>query len=467
MWPIKTCLFFFGFIGACTLSVAYPIVGVASYMIVYQVNPNEMWWGKPLDPLGIRYSMAVAICLILGMLVSVGRVPKSKQFFGDWLLVLFLFTIIVLCSGGRFMESSEYSQALIDKMIKMTIFLVCLVRMAGTRDNFKVVIWSLVAGTLTIGYDAYYAPAGDFIRGRLNFVGGADFRESSGLAAHMAAMLPLLGAMALATRRWKAKALVAVTGILTVNTIVQCRTRSAFVGLMAGMVAAVIMAPRKRRGRVYVALLLGGIGAYSLTDNSFWMRMDSALRPMEYPNDTAIQARIELWRVGMLMFRDHPFGVGVGRFKDALQDYRVGREGDIGYSLGHRVTHNTYLLCMTELGIQGTCVFALLIGISAFKLRNCMRLAAYTRAPSESRLLTYGCTLSLVVYLVAGLFTDRLYTESFWWVLALPVCLEQAVRREAFEDVVQPELSTEWSVVYANRGRYRVTPAGVACGSLR
>ena len=167
MWPVKTCLFFFGFIGACALSVVYPIVGIVNYMMIYQVNPNEMWWGLPLEPLGLRYSMAAAVCLILGMFVSVGRVPKSKVFFGDWLLLLFLFTVIVFFSGGGFTNSTDYSVVLVDKMIKITIFLVCLVRMGSTLRNYKIIIWAIVAGTVMIGYDAFNAPTGEFIRGRL------------------------------------------------------------------------------------------------------------------------------------------------------------------------------------------------------------------------------------------------------------------------------------------------------------
>ena len=254
MWPIKTCLFFFGFIGACTLSVVYPLVGIINYMMVYLVNPNSMWWGRPLEPLGIRYSMAAAVCLILGMIVSVGRVPTSKVFFGDWMLLLILFVVIVMASGWASPELSSYSAVLSDKMVKMTIFLFCFVRMGSTRRNLKAILCTLVIGSLVIGYDAFMAPADDFIRGRLNFVGGADFRESSGLAAHMAAMLPLIAVVAFIQRHWLWRVTAVVAGVLTVNTIVQCRTRSAFVGLLCGGVVALLMAPRGVRVKVYAAL---------------------------------------------------------------------------------------------------------------------------------------------------------------------------------------------------------------------
>ena len=427
MWSIKTCMFFFGFVGACALSVVYPIVGIVNYMMVYQMNPNTMWWGIPLEPFGIRYSMAAAVCLILGMLVSVGRVPKSRVFFGDWYFLLLLFTAIVLFSG-RTASGSNYGVVLSDKMVKMAIFIFCMIRMGSTLKNFKIILYSLVAGTMVLGYDAFTAPAGDFIRGRLNFVGGSDFRESSGLATHMAAMLPLVGVMVFVSRSWVTKIGCLVAGVLAVNTIIQCRTRSAFIGLLVGAAVALIMAPRGRRGRIYVALILGVAGGYTLTDAPFRDRMVTAVVPKFYAEDMAIQARMELWSVAGKMFLEHPFGVGVGRFKDALQEYRGYREDYNSYSLGRRVTHNTYLLCLTELGIQGTTLLLLLIVLSFCKIRCCALKAPLCDKPDEAKMLSYGVLLSLVIYLSAASFTDRLYTESFWWVLVLPICLEKAIK---------------------------------------
>jgi hypothetical protein len=34
MWPIKTNLFLGGFVAACLLSLAYPIVGVVNYLML-------------------------------------------------------------------------------------------------------------------------------------------------------------------------------------------------------------------------------------------------------------------------------------------------------------------------------------------------------------------------------------------------------------------------------------------------
>jgi O-antigen ligase len=143
------------------------------------------------------------------------------------------------------------------------------------------------------------------------------------------------------------------------------------------------------------------------------------------------------------MFADHPLGVGVGRFREEARNYDTGQFRH-AFSLPRRVTHNTYLLCATELGVAGLTVLTLLIALSLRKLQQCARLAPDTLRPTETRLISFGCALSVIVYLAAAAFTDRLYTESFWWVLALPVMLRAAIVREV-ESIVEltPVLAKE------------------------
>jgi len=464
MWPIKTCLLVVGFVGACALSMVYPIVGVVNYMMVYQCNPHWWWWGKPLAQFGIRYSLTAAVCLIVGMLVSSARIPKSRILFGEWMVLLIVFLVIIMASGLSGTGMSGYGWSLIDKTLKMTIFLYCFLRMGGSRRNFKYILWALVFGTLMIGNDAYNANADQFVDGRLNSIGGVDFRESSGLGAHMAAMLPLVGVAFLCARTWKWKSIAALAGILAANTIIQCRTRSAFIGLAAGLVVAVLLAPKGWRRRIYGLMILAALGAYKLTDGYFWERMQTVLRPTEYGEDSTIQARLELWHAAWLMFKDYPMGVGVGQYKFVIEQYDTG-EFTHAFGLPRRVTHNTYLLCASELGFHGFIVFVALMGLSLLKVRRCVKLARDSDDPRETRLFAYGCLLAMVIYMTASAFTDRLYTESFWWVLALPVCLERALLHEllARQPALQPARSAtatdDWAVAPGRDGEPRIAGA--------
>jgi hypothetical protein len=111
-------------------------------------------------------------------------------------------------------------------------------------------------------------------------------------------------------------------------------------------------------------------------------------------------------------------------------------------------------------------VLLALIMLSLYKLHRCARLARSCLHSSEARLLAYGCLLSMSIYLGAGAFTDRLYTESFWWILALPVCLESALRREVAVGELGLEPIERWSEAHGQEDLSIGSPDGAPRGAL-
>ncbi len=426
--------FFALFVVLCTLSLVNPLIGVVNYLMIYQVNPTTSWWGKPMAELGIRFSMTAALFLVIGMVINWGRLPKVRPLIGVWQALLILLVAIAILSRLIGLEVADPRPGVIlEKFIKLSIFVLCLTHLVSDRKSFNVLLWTFVCGSLVLGYDAFTAPQWQFIRGRLDSVGGPDFRASSGLAAHMAAMLPLIGVAVLTSKRWSWRIVALLAGAFTVNTIILCRTRSAFVALIVGAAIAGLLAPRRRRFRVYAAVLVASVASYALTDQYFWDRM-ATLRDDEYmAQDAAAILRKRIWATAFVMIADQPQGVGCGNFPRVISRY--------DYELNNREAHNTFIRCCAELGIHGALVFFLLILTSFFQLRECKRLARHSRDPPGTTLMVYGITLSIIVYLTAGVFTERFYVESLWWVLAMPTCYSRAIRREVAE--AELELETE------------------------
>ena len=425
--------FFAAFMVMCALSLVYPILGVVNYMMIYQTNPTTTWWGKPMANLGIRFSMTAAVFMILGMVLNWGRLSKTRTLICTWQVLLIALVIIAAISRLIGVEVTDWpTHVTVEKFAKLAFFVLCLTHLVSDRRSFSIVLWTLVCGSLILGYDAFTAPRWEFIRGRLTAVGGPDFRDSSGLAVHMAAMLPLIGVALLTTKCWKWRILALLSGAFTVNTIILCRTRSAFVALLVAALAAVLLAPQRRRSRVYAAIFVAAVASNSLTDKYFWDRMNT-LQDEEYmAKDPAASLRRIVWATALEMISDHPQGIGCGNFARVVGDYDL--------RVRHRGSHNTFVLCCTELGIHGFIVFALLILASLVQIHRCKRLAGQSRDPPATTLMCYGMVLSIIVYLTAGLFTERFYVESFWWVLALPTCLSRIVRREVVESELEPEL---------------------------
>jgi len=193
MWPLKTFLYFGFFWVTCAMALINPIWGVVNYMVVYQTDPTVTWWGAPLSDLGIRYSFTAAACTFAGLALARKRVPIVRPGFGWWecgILLIFAIACVSIVIGYGY---SSGAQRDFSKLWKVLLFTLVLGRLAASRKNFHIVLWTLVAGSLYIGHDAYTAPARSFVMGRLERIGGPDFSTTSGAAAHLAAMLPLIG----------------------------------------------------------------------------------------------------------------------------------------------------------------------------------------------------------------------------------------------------------------------------------
>jgi O-antigen ligase len=451
MWGYRTSLFLVLFCGGCVFALVDPMVGAVAYILVYQIMPNDRWWGMPLADWGMRFSMLAAAFTIVGLLTGGHRLPRARPWMTLWefgaVLILLIAALTTFVSG---IGAHHSSQLLFDKMWKMLLFVLVLSRLITTRRNLRAMLWAVVIGTLYLGHDAYTAPSDAYVFGRLQTIGGPDFTTTSGLAAHMAAVIPLVGVMVLTGRNALWRLLAIASGVLAVNTIILCRTRSAFIGIIFGVAAAMLAAPRRRRVRIIALLLISITAGYALTDIHFWDRMSTMSSRDRLHQDVAAMQRMEIWRAGIRMLSDYPHGIGLGNFPILIGKYDMRNPA--------RTSHNTLLVCFVELGVPGGMIFLMMTGLGLMNLRRAARLAGRTSAPLENRLIVYGALVSFVTYYVTGLGTERFYCESFWWVFALPNWLVRTFTNEVAEEL--PELARDaepaWSaaVVTGGGGRY-------------
>lgn len=432
MWPLKSILCFFGFWVACVLSLVNPIIGVINYMMVYQINPNNTWWGKPLKDMGIRFSLLAAGFTVLGIFTSRKRIPNLRPYISLWelaILGLVLIGAINLINGVVHTPTSYYA---FEKLWKTMLFVLILGRLVVSFDNLRMMVWCLVAGSLYLGHAAYTAPVSSFLLGRLDMIGGADFSTTSGAAAHFAAMLPIIGAAFLIAKRWRWKIFALMAGAFTVNAIVLCRTRSAFVGILCGAIAAMLLAPKVKRYRIQILLIVGMLASINLCDNYFWDRISTLTSRETLEEDAATKVRVAVWQASFEILGDYPLGIGPGNFTRIIGRYSPEHQ--------QRSTHNTLVVCFVEYGVQGGGLFLLMIGGAIWMLYRSSGRAKHAREPFETKIYAYAFFISLIIYLVTGLGTERFYCESFWWVMTFPACLYRTVMNDVVVEATVPDL---------------------------
>ena len=429
---IKTILFAVLF-AVCFLGAIWiPVLGVLGYVGHYGIGPERQWWHARLNGLGLRYSFLLATVTAVGIVLNWRRLRFGKKFLlGPEVLMLLLLGVVwlsVLVGGatvGRYTVTDHPSV----KFTKVVIFALMLTHVVTDMKKLNWLLWVLVACALILGLQAYDVPRRAFQEGRLESVGGHDFMESNFLAAYMAVLLPVI-CIQFMHSKWRGKLLCAAAGVFGMNTIVLTRSRGAVVGIAVGAVVAALLSPRKYRTKVVAGLVILGLGGGYLADPQFIERTATITRSEE-SRDHSAQSRIDVWLAASKMIADHPTGVGAGNFNQNVGRYNSRMEG--------KSTHNTYLHCTAELGLQGGAVFGLLI-LGAFKLLRQIRRRADS-LPQEHRarvvFLSYGMLISLATLLACCVTLSVTYLEFLWWIFMLPVCLSRVVDNlEADQDLV-------------------------------
>lgn len=425
--PVRT-LMWAGFFAVTVVGALWnPLLGIVGYIGHYCIGADRQWWNAPLSGLGIRYSFTLAAATAVGILLN-----WRKLRFGSSLLhrpekLALLFLGIVWLSVLMGPETvGRYDRPGIDhpsvKFTKIMIFAFMLTHVVTTRKDLDRLLWVLILGAFVLGHQAWSTPRSAFNRGRLESVGGPDFAEANFFATYMAGMVPLIGVMFLRSR-WIGKAACLLAGAFTVNALVLTRSRGGFVGLALGMVAAALVAPRRHRGKIALGLAVAIAGGVYLADPQFIDRM-STITTEEEQMEGAASSRIEIWRGGLRMLKDHPLGVGAGNFYQTIGRYAPAHEG--------RDAHNTYVRAACELGIQGIAVFAAMIFVAG---RSLWKLGREVEGlpPEEQdrrRLLSYGMLVAMVTVLGGCITMSLTYVEYLWWFLLLPVCLIRSVENE-------------------------------------
>lgn len=421
--PLRSLAFLAYFLGSTSASILVPMAGVICYIVLYHVYPETTWWGPHLKFLGIRYSFICGLCLMIGTILNLNRLPLGRRLLhpveGMFLVMLLAIVVSATTSGQWSFRTEQF----LDKMSKVFLFVLLMSHVVVTRSR----IWQLtllftVMG-LYLGHEARIAPPGSFRTSRLDGIGGPDFRESSGLAIHLFALMPFV-VVVFRQRSVGLKLLAFLAAGYSLNAVLLCRTRSAFLAGLIAALFAIWYVPHRHRRWVILVLILAAVGGILLSDNWFWERMVTIFSSQD-ERDQSAAMRFSLWHGAWEMFRHNPWGVGIGQFEQEIGRYTQDPQ------LEWRNAHNSFLLCLTETGIFGFAAFMLTIFLSWRTLSITNRqVRKRLRDPSLFEMVIFANRLALIVYLAAGFFVSRLYTEAMWWFLAFPVCLDRAVENE-------------------------------------
>ena len=435
--PLTALVFWITYaVGICA-AVFNPVTGLALYVLVYHINPETQWWGGAARAIGLRTSFTVALAAALGVLIRQPRLEHgARQFQVQYVLALLL-GIVALCSLAWGIELSDRGEYQAEKYVKLMVILYLLVRCVRTPAHYHLILLAWLAGVAYMGYQAW-GGVGRSIGGRLTAgVGGPDFEDSSALAVHLVATLPLIGACFFMARTWLGRIFALVTGALATNMLVMTRTRNALAGLAAVTFSTIFSLPRGYRMKGLAAVVVGTLAAIQLTDPAWWTRMKTV---SEYQHDSSATWRIRFWQAAVEMANDYPLGIGLGNFHQTVMKY-------IPDLKTLRSAHNTLVTCLAELGWFGLVLFLGVFGFTILRLGHVRRASLALPAKIEVQVFrwragfhlgwhTIALRAALLGYLAGAMFTTRLFAEDLWLLIGFAMCLYNVSKHMAAESAL-------------------------------
>ncbi len=377
-------------------------------------SKNRKYAGNKQQKKGIDYGPAVLIVpviAVIGLLIH-SRKLKPTSGISNQEVLLWLFVGTIWLAGWMnppIGESENHAM----KITKAALMIFVLRHSVEDLHKFRWLIWALLLASAYGAFDTRLTAAR--IGSRINMgSGGSDFMEGNFLAAHLTMILPFLGVLFMCGQ-WIARVFLIAAAAIVIDAIVQCRSRGAFLAVLGGTVVALFFAPHGTRKKIYTLILLAAIGAFALVDDSFIHRMSQINLSVSEELDASAGGRILCWKAGISMAADHPLGIGYNNFKILVGNYEPTIQG--------KDTHNTYLRCLTELGVQGFSLLCLLIGNALLQIYRLHRKLAGDPAAHELPLFVYASGVALSIYLIAGMFITCTYIEEFYFVLLLPEVL--------------------------------------------
>ncbi len=427
---LTAIIFWLIYIVGVGAALLMPIAGILLYILIYHINPDGQWWGASIRAMGLRTSMTIAVATIIGILLQWPRLTeRAKQFSMPIILAIML---LMLSAASLTWGHGDSGRGMyqIEKFAKILVFVFLMIRCVRDPHHYHFVVMVWLCGLAYIGYQAW-GDAGSFISGRLTRgIGGPDFADSSGLAVHLVASLPFVGAMFFMARRWWSRGFVLLIGALTVNTIIMTRTRNAIVGFVAMGIMAVFALPRGYRRKGFAGICLGLLLAFQLADPHWWNRMRTIV---DYKHDAAAMNRLTYWAAAIEMAADHPFGIGTGNYQEVVKEYVPGLKV-------RRSAHSSYFVCLAELGYLGLTLLLLLLAVTLWRLNSLRKSAAHFDSEAEISIARYkshfhlgwhamALQSAIVAYAAGGAFTTRIWTEGFWILIGMSCCLSNVAAR--------------------------------------
>ncbi|MFN4053907.1 MAG: O-antigen ligase family protein [Alishewanella aestuarii] len=386
------------------------------YQIVYMMNPEDRWWGSEIPAL--RYSFITSIMMLLALAFKYQEYSKlspwRQQPVFRWMLVFLLLHFIAYFYALDPIAHDRFT----GYFWRLVVVMFVAYKLLNTEKLLNIAIWMYLLGATYVGY--YGHSMGRDNRGRLSGIGMVDTAGDSNLAA--AALVPAVVVLIYYAWQgnWKTRALVFICSAFVVNVLVLSNSRGAFLGVLTGASLFVCFMlfsrVQKARQRLTAAMIVvaGLAGAVSLTDDTFWQRMQTLQADEQGQRGADGRGRLHFWFGTFDMVKDYPMGMGIGGYSVVSGAYLD--RSKTNYSIERRVPHSTWFQVLGDFGWLGLFVFVGML-VSVFRISHKAKQFVIKQGRPEIYHKIVALECGLVGFLAAATFIDRARAEILFWMI--------------------------------------------------
>jgi O-antigen ligase len=424
-WVLPWYVVAFLFVGFCIGLAIFLDLYIAIIVFIIGTFFHPTYWVPQLQELHLARNLAFGILLIWGFHIIIYRDFKIEKAPQNILIAVF-FTIGFLSTLKDFDYSFPFFLEVSSKALAIYFTIANLVK---SRKQLLFLVWFLVAINFisalvgiyqyTHHIGVYYAP-----EGILRISGFAE--DANVYAMDLVISIPIAIAFIYACKKASVKAVLAGVILIIVAATILSFSRAGLMQLATVMFLSVgIRLIKKNKFLGIMAMVIAIAVMIPLVPQKYWERASTITQF----SDPAIGKRLAGWKVGTDLFMENPLiGVGFGMFRYEYFMKSI-TSSDVRFKMGLDA-HNLYIHTAAETGIFGL-LFLILLIIFTFKYLSAAKKNFMTKGDLYLAEISSAIQISLLVYLLGGMFISYLQLLIFWIIIPLAVVLNRFSRKES------------------------------------
>jgi putative inorganic carbon (HCO3(-)) transporter len=283
---------------------------------------------------------------------------------------------------------------------------IVMVNVLRTRARLKLLWWLILVVSVGLSVKAIYdyrmgvlILGGDRIAGAI----GGLFENPNDLALHLVTFLPIVIALAFATKNPFSKLVYLLAALTLVGGTVVTFSRGGFLGLIVVVATLAWRLMKQNRVLVLAAMVLLMGCFLVLSPGAYRQRISTTA------DDSATARTNELKRSIYVTIRHPLLGAGMDNF--------------VVFSNTEHATHNAYTQVSSEIGIPAAVFYVLFLVAAVKRVKRIPHPREVDGKRKELAYLAIGIHASLVGYMVNSFFASVAYLWYVYYLVAYAICV--------------------------------------------